>query len=647
MKKIILTCFITGFSLFLVAQLNAQTQIVIEKTPPVGFDVEKNDIPRGAVTTITYPSKTVGTNRKALIYTPPGYSKRNNYPVLYLLHGIGGDELEWMNGGRPDIILDNLYAQGKLVPMIVVMPNGRAMKDDRVGDNMMAPERQAAFATFEFDLLNDLIPYIEKNYPVIKDRKSRAIAGLSMGGGQTLNFGFGNIDKFAWVGGFSSAPNTKQPLELLPDPQKAKELELIWISCGDRDGLIRNSTRTSEYLNEHGITHILRITPDGVHDFKEWKDNIYRFSQLIFKPVDPAVIDAYNAMLGVPSGKNIPGREYPRILYDNRVIFRLNAPNAQTVAVDIAKKVFPMKKDAEGMWEVTTDPIPIGFHYYSLVVNGLPIVDPATQTFFGTGRMASGIDIPEPRNNDYWKTMNVPHGQVRQFRYYSDLTKAWRRAFVYTPPGYDQNTNQRYPVLYLQHGMDEDETGWWNQGHADNILDNLIAGGSAKPMIIVMDKGYATNPDSPTPGNIFTQVLVEEIIPAIDKEFRTIANRENRAMAGLSMGANQTFQTTLTNLDKFAYIGAFSGTGRVTEENVNEMYNGIFKDANAFNERVKVFYLSLGTEEIDMFIEMVGNCRAAFDKAGIKYTYFSSQGTAHEWTTWRRSLNQFATLIFQ
>ncbi len=272
-----------------------QISQVIEQTPPVGFDVLRDNIPHGKVTTITYPSKTVGVDRKAVIYTPPGYATSKNYPVLYLLHGIGGDENEWTNGGHPEVILDNLYAQGKVEPMIVVMPNGRAMKDDRATGNIMAPDKVEAFATFELDLLNDLIPFIEKNYPVIKDRKSRAIAGLSMGGGQSLNFGFGNIDKFAWVGGFSSAPNTKQPQVLLPDPQKAKDLTLIWISCGDRDNLIRNSTRTSEYLKEHGIPHILRITPGGVHDFKEWKDNIYRFAQLIFKPVDPAVIDAFNA----------------------------------------------------------------------------------------------------------------------------------------------------------------------------------------------------------------------------------------------------------------------------------------------------------------------------------------------------------------
>ncbi len=645
MKKMVsFLCLLVSVGLFATSSAQ-QPKSVIEKTPPAGFDVAKSDIAHGTVSTITYASKTVGGNRKATIYTPPGYSKSKKYPVLYLLHGIGGDEKEWLNGGHPEIILDNLYAQGKVAPMIVVMPNGRAMKDDSPSGNIMAPDKVAAFATFEKDLLNDLIPYIEKNYPVIKDRKSRAIAGLSMGGGQSLNFGFGNIDKFAWVGGFSSAPNTKSPKELLPDPQKAKSLELIWISCGDQDGLIGNSLRTSEYLKENGIPYILRITPGGQHDFKEWKDNIYRFSQLVFKPVDPAVVEAYNAAIGIPSGKNIPGQLYPMILPDNRVVFRLKAPEAQTVVADLTKK-FPMTKGDNGLWEVTTDPISIGFHYYSLIVDGLPIVDPAGQTFYGMGRMASGIDIPEP-GVTYWKTKNVPHGKVSLFRYYSPLTKEWRRSFVYTPPGYDQNTNQRYPVLYLQHGSGEDETGWWNQGHADNILDNLIADGKAKPMIIVMDRGYATNPENSMAGNIFPQVLVEEIIPAIDKEYRTLSDRENRAMAGLSMGGMQTFQTTLTNLDKFAYIGGFSGTGRISEENINEVYGGVFKDAKAFNDRVKVLYISLGTNEGERFDQMIGGFRKALDNAGIKYTYFSSPGTAHEWTTWRRSLNQFATLIFQ
>lgn len=255
-----------------------------EKKVPQDFDIEKKEIPHGKIDTIQYPSKTVGTTRKALIYTPPGFKKNERYPVLYLLHGIGGDEKEWFRNGTPQIILDNLYAKGKLIPMIVVLPNGRAMKDDRATGDIMAKDKVEAFATFEKDLLNDLIPFVEKKYPVKKDRNDRAIAGLSMGGGQTLNFGLGNIDKFAWVGAFSAAPNTKEPKQLLPDPSKAKELKLLWISCGDQDRLMPFSKRTSDYLTENKVPHIFYVEPGG-HDFKVWKNDLYLFSQLLFKPV--------------------------------------------------------------------------------------------------------------------------------------------------------------------------------------------------------------------------------------------------------------------------------------------------------------------------------------------------------------------------
>ncbi|MFY1046060.1 alpha/beta hydrolase [Chryseobacterium sp. GP-SGM7] len=256
-----------------------------DRQAPQGFDVEQKDIPHGKIDSIQYASKTVGTTRKALIYTPPGYKKGNKYPVVYLLHGIGGDEKEWYKNGTPQIILDNLYAQGKLTPMIVVLPNGRAMKDDRATGNIMAKDKVEAFATFEKDLLKDLIPAIEKKYPVKKGRENRAIAGLSMGGGQTLNFGLGNINKFAWVGAFSSAPNTKEPQQLLPNPQQAKELKLLFISCGDQDSLMPFSKRTSDYLTANKIPHIFYIEPGG-HDFKVWKNDLYIFSQLIFKPVN-------------------------------------------------------------------------------------------------------------------------------------------------------------------------------------------------------------------------------------------------------------------------------------------------------------------------------------------------------------------------
>ena len=233
MKKLIVL-----FTAVIVTSVYVNSQN-IEKHAPEGYDALRTGIPHGKIDTVTYMSKTVGTNRRAILYTPPGYSKSKKYPVLYLLHGIGGDEKEWLKGGQPQVILDNLYAEKKIEPMIVVMPNGRAMKDDRVGKNMMAPDRVQAFATFEKDLLNDLIPFIEKKYPAIKDREHRAIAGLSMGGGQSLNFGLGNLDLFAWVGGFSSAPNTKPPEQLVPHPDETrKKLKLLWISCGDADGLI-------------------------------------------------------------------------------------------------------------------------------------------------------------------------------------------------------------------------------------------------------------------------------------------------------------------------------------------------------------------------------------------------------------------------
>lgn len=258
---------------------------VFDKKVPQDFDTEKKEIPHGKIDTIQYSSATVGTTRKALVYTPPGYKKGAQYPVLYLLHGIGGDEKEWFKNGTPQIILDNLYAKGKLSPMIVVLPNGRAMKDDRSTGDIMAKDKVEAFATFEKDLLNDLIPFVEKKYPVKKNRIDRAIAGLSMGGGQTLNFGLGNIDKFAWVGAFSAAPNTKEPQVLLPDPSKAKDLQLLWISCGDQDRLMPFSKRTSDYLTDNKIPHIFYIEPGG-HDFKVWKNDLYLFSQLLFKPVN-------------------------------------------------------------------------------------------------------------------------------------------------------------------------------------------------------------------------------------------------------------------------------------------------------------------------------------------------------------------------
>ena len=244
--------------------------------PPAGWDVRREDAPHGKLEMIEYVSKTVGTKRKMNVYTPPGYSAEKSYPVLYLLHGIGGDETEWARCATPDVLLDNLIANGKARPMIIVMPNGRAQKDDRpVGDIF---KHIPAFLVFERDLLDDIIPTIETRYSVSKDREHRALAGLSMGGGQTMNIGFAHLDRFAWLGAFSSGPNARKSEDLLPDAAAASQLKLLWLSCGNRDGLIHVSQDLHAYMKSKGVPHIWHVT-DHAHDAPEWKQALYWFVQ--------------------------------------------------------------------------------------------------------------------------------------------------------------------------------------------------------------------------------------------------------------------------------------------------------------------------------------------------------------------------------
>jgi enterochelin esterase-like enzyme len=249
--------------------------------PPAGFDARRQGVPRGRLEMVTYDSKSVGATRKMQVYTPPGYSKDKKYPVLYLLHGIGGDETEWQRFATPDVLLDNLIADGKTTPMIVVMPNGRAQKNDRAEGDVF--RSAPAFAAFEEDLLKDLIPTIESRYSVRADREHRAVAGLSMGGGQSLNFGLKHLDTFAWVGAFSAAPNTKPAQELMPEPEAAKaKLKLLFLSCGKKDNLIRVSQGVHAYLKDNKVPHVWHV--DGnAHDPPHWRNSLYHFAQRIFR----------------------------------------------------------------------------------------------------------------------------------------------------------------------------------------------------------------------------------------------------------------------------------------------------------------------------------------------------------------------------
>jgi enterochelin esterase-like enzyme len=374
-----------------------------------------------------------------------------------------------------------------------------------------------------------------------------------------------------------------------------------------------------------------------------------------------------------PATTNVPGAQYPRIHPDLRVTFRLKAPDAQKVVFGFFdSQRYPAKKGEDGFWTVTTEPQVPGFHYYRVFIDGAEVNDPGSHAFYGTGKDASGIEIPE-KGVDFYLPKDVPQGEVRERWYHSKTTQAWRRIFVYTPPGYDNDRDARYPVLYLQHGGGEDETGWPRQGNVAFIMDNLIAERKARPMIVVMERGYARRPGDPAPSSrppappaaagqnppprpdisrmfsAFDEVMVKDLIPMIDATYRTIPDRENRAMAGLSMGGMQTFQITLKHLDLFAWIGGFSGAGGGFGGGTFDpktSHGGVMADAEAFNKKVHLVWLGIGTSEAKRMYDGVKNYRDALEKAGIKTMYYESPGTAHEWQTWRRCLREFAPRLF-
>jgi enterochelin esterase family protein len=372
-----------------------------------------------------------------------------------------------------------------------------------------------------------------------------------------------------------------------------------------------------------------------------------------------------------PATTNILDAQYPRVDSQGRAEFRVKAPDASKVKLNFwSGPKLDMEKQTDGFWTVTTPPLVPGFHYYTLVIDGAEVADPSSHAYYGGSRDASGIEIPEA-GSTYYSPQNVPHGDVREVWYHSDVTGTWRHALVYTPPGYDTQTKVRYPVLYLQHGGGEDETGWIKQAHANFILDNLIAAGSTKPMLIVMANGYARRAGQPVPdfagkpfgspealramqemAQAFEDDVTQALIPFIDSHFRTLTDRDHRAMAGLSMGGMQTFQVTFDHLDLFSYIGGFSGAaGQMVLGNRSldpkSDFNGALADPTAFAKRVHLLWIGVGTEEPAMMHAGLARLHTSLDDAHVKHVFYESPGTAHEWQTWRRDLKDFAPRLFQ
>ena len=350
----------------------------------------------------------------------------------------------------------------------------------------------------------------------------------------------------------------------------------------------------------------------------------------------------------------IPGNEFPKVDKERRAYFRIQAPQARKVVVDICSKKYDMQPDGKGGFMAVTDPLPVGFHYYFMNIDGVNFVDPASETFFGCNRESGGIEIPEGPEGDYYRPQQgIAHGQVRSIYYHSPNSKfgEWRHALVYTPAEYElaKNAKKRYPVLYLQHGMGEGETSWAIQGKMQHIMDNAIASGEAVPMLVVMESGDIKQPfgggnnqaGRSEYGATFYPVLLNDLIPYIDANFRTKSDRENRAMAGLSWGGHQTFDVVLQNLDKFAWLGTFSGA--IFGLDVKTAYNGVFANADEFNKKIHYMYMNWGSDDFIKSGDIVKQLR----ELGIKVDSSESAGTGHEFLTWRRGLHEFIPHLFK
>ena len=476
--------------------------------------------------------------------------------------------------------------------------------------------------------------------------------------GVLMHQGESNTGDPKWAGMVQQVyDNLLGDLQLKPEevPLLAGEVvqangEGLCVAMNKQINELPQTLHTSQVISSKGCSN----GPDRLHfDAAGYRELGRRYGERMLELMGYAVKRPFDVPAdAVTASTTVPGNEFPKIDSERRGYFRINAPEAHRVQVDICGKKYDMRRDENGLWCAVTDPLVVGFHYYFILVDGVAVVDPATDTFFGCNRLAGGIEVPEgPEGNYYRPQQGVPHGQVRSIYYYAQSTGEWRHAMVYTPALYEQKKMQkkRFPVLYLQHGMGEDETGWSKQGHMQHIMDNAIAAGEAEPMIVVMESGDIKAPfrggDNRAGfseyGASFYKVMMNDLIPYIDANFRTLADREHRAMAGLSWGGHQTFDLVLNHIDTFAWMGAFSGA--IFGLDVQKSYGGIFTDADAFNKQIHCLFLSCGSEE------NFGTGKLADDlrKAGIKVDYQVSEGTHHEWLTWRRGLKAFLPKLFR
>ena len=651
------------------------SMIDIRGEEPMDHDLQS--VPHGKVDYVNYHSETLGLFGNAIIYTPPTYDNQTDrrYPVFYLISGTTDTEEVYFKVGKMNLILDNLIAQGKAKEMIIVLPYGN-------------PAKYNPAETFDFtkgdqfskDLLNDLMPYVEANYRTLNDRDSRAIGGFSRGGNQGLSFGLNNLDKFSYLCSYSSFTSMNIPSVYDKAKKTNKQINLFWLGCGTDDFLYGNAKEYMEFLDSKGIENIQYFTSDKMgHTWMNARHFLSQTFPLLFdkeasakamkeaqaakpktarktaEPAAPAAKPGQQRLTPEVMARLFPkGIISPDYNKDGSVTFRLRAPQAEKVELEcqMFEGTRPMTKDDEGVWSVNVTPHEPDIYPYAFIVDGTKIADPENMHIFpNEGFKSSLADVKGPQ--PHWQDLqNVPHGKISYTYYTSKAVGFDRPVLVYTPAGYDPASSEKYPVLYLIHGMTDTHETWFKVGKINNILDNLIAAGLAKKMIVVMP--YA-NPYpemirrgqakmyNPMDTELTTKEFTESVVPFIEANYNVLTDADSRAIAGFSLGGRQTLACGLGNPDKFHYVCAFAPAVFGPEISGN-FENGTYAKADKLNESLKLLWLSCGTSDFlyQSSLQLENNLK----DRGIRYTTMYPGG-GHTWMNCRDYITEVCKLLFQ
>ena len=651
------------------------SMIDIRGEEPMDHDLQS--VPHGKVDYVNYHSETLGLFGNAIIYTPPTYDKQTDrrYPVFYLISGTTDTEEVYFKVGKMNLILDNLIAQGKAKEMIIVLPYGN-------------PAKYNPAETFDFtkgdqfskDLLNDLMPYVEANYRTLNDRDSRAIGGFSRGGNQGLSFGLNNLDKFSYLCSYSSFTSMNIPSVYDKAKKTNKQINLFWLGCGTDDFLYGNAKEYMEFLDSKGIENIQYFTSDKMgHTWMNARHFLSQTFPLLFdkeasakamkeaqaakpktarktaEPAAPAAKPDQQRLTPEVMARLFPkGIISPDYNQDGSVTFRLRAPQAEKVELEcqMFEGTRPMTKDDEGVWSVNVTPHEPDIYPYAFIVDGTKIADPENMHIFpNEGFKSSLADVKGPQP-DWQDLQDVPHGKISYTYYTSKAVGFDRPVLVYTPAGYDPASSEKYPVLYLIHGMTDTHETWFKVGKINNILDNLIAAGLAKKMIVVMP--YA-NPYpemirrglakmyNPMDTELTTKEFTESVVPFIEANYNVLTDADSRAIAGFSLGGRQTLACGLGNPDKFHYVCAFAPAVFGPEISGN-FENGTYAKADKLNESLKLLWLSCGTS--DFLYQSSLQLEKNLKDRGIEHTTMYPGG-GHTWMNCRDYITEVCKLLFQ